>query len=203
LDEIEAREFKSPTKFREIADLYQKLKVATDATHDYRDSGAFFFNRLDMDRAFYKSQFRWPSQIGRIAAGLRYALYSLYRVFAGYGEKPLWSLIWLIILGIGFAQLQMFAGFTIPVVNGHRRVVQYLPCFDLSNNCFINDFIYSLIFSFSHLNLLQSAMHFGAEGLLPYDFGIWSLILNGVNSITLLILLTFFAIGLQKQFKRF
>ncbi len=74
----------------EIAGLYRRFKTALDGTKDYIQAGWFYFNEFEMLRLYYK-------QVDGTLSKSKYFLYTLYKYFAGYGEKPLWSFFWLTI----------------------------------------------------------------------------------------------------------
>ena len=85
--------------FDEIATLYRRFKVALDNTKDYEQAGWFYFNEYEMKRRAFKEQSK-----------TKYFIYSFYKLFAGYGEKPLWSFYWFLILLMGFTFANLFSG---------------------------------------------------------------------------------------------
>ena len=71
-------------KVRELEDQYGQLRNNFERMGDYRSGGEFHYSEQEMRRKRYTFFDRW------------FSLTNLYRVFTGYGEKPLWAGLWLV-----------------------------------------------------------------------------------------------------------
>lgn len=87
-----------------IANMYRDLKVALDNTKDYQQAGYFYFNEFEMLRLHYSKE-------KGLKAKSKYFLYTTYKYLAGYGEKPLWSFIWLVFTTLLLSMLNLLIGF--------------------------------------------------------------------------------------------
>jgi len=177
----------------EIATLYRRFKNSLDNTKDYEQAGWFYFNEFEMRRKACiensKSKFRKLKP--------RHMLYSMYRVFAGYGEKPLLSTFWFFLFWTMFSVLNMFSG--IQLSDG--RLINYNVNFDFSEVYNpIKDFGYSALFTITKIIpadffplLKDNYNHIGPDGL----------ILSLLSSVILILFIVFIGIGLQRIFRRF
>ena len=100
--------------FDEIANLYRRFKVALDNTKDYEQAGWFYFNEYEMKRRASledsDKEDNWI-KIGnkyKRKSIPKYIMYSLYKLFAGYGEKPLWSFYWFLFTAFIFSIINIF-----------------------------------------------------------------------------------------------
>ncbi len=177
--------------FEEIATLYRRFKVALDNTKDYEQAGWFYFNEYEMKRRAFKEQSR-P----------KYIVYSLYKLFAGYGEKPLWSFYWFLILLMGFTFANLFSG--IKLATG--SIINYDFSFSLNGltNLFTSSFwldvYYSFLFTLFRI-IPISYLPVSKEQFLP--IGGDGYFLAFLNTAILILFITFIAIGLKRIFRRF
>ena len=131
----------------------------------------------------------------------KYILYFSYKVFAGYGEKPLWSFIWLwaftafLALGHMVFGLEYFEG---GVVFTKYEFFGFLGEFSVGN--FIKEFGNAFGYALSQA-IPKNYIPYKISDLNPTNpFGIaWSIL----NTIVLWILIIFIAIGLKRHFRRF
>jgi len=101
--------------YSKIEPLYQSMKVALDRAKDFSEAGWFYFNEFEMKRQALRKNLgedkednKWFNRTkNRILNLLKY---DLYFTFAGYGEKPFWSFLWLIMFTFLFAPLHLLSG---------------------------------------------------------------------------------------------
>ncbi len=186
-----------------VAALYRRMKTALDNTKDYVESGWFYYNELEMKRQMLKELIKESSFFQSISSRVKYRFYGLYKMFAGYGEKPLLSFAWFwVFAAIIFPAIHVVNGFSVKLANNHIQKVS----FDLTkigtvlNLEFWQDNFYSLVFSLYHVvpfNLLPLDKSIftpnGPEGML------WSFF----NTVVLIMLLVLTGIGLKRHLKRF
>ena len=190
----------------EIANLYRRYKSALDKTKDYEQAGWFYFNEMEMKRLSFEGYIDPEEKFTRIKNFIRskykmkWLLYGSYKIFAGYGEKPLWSFLWFLIFTLIFSVLNLFIGFIYKgnIINYNLNLtgeglfkIDSQLCYDLFISILLS-IIRLIPFSYS----LVSKDDFSLLGL---D----SLFLSFFNTITLLILVTFIGIGLKRIFRRF
>jgi hypothetical protein len=89
--------------YNDLALLYRRFKTSLDRTKDYQEASWAYFNEFEMKRRGLLDE------KGRIL-NLRAYLYYLYKVFAGYGEKPLWSMMWLAFSIASFSVINLLLG---------------------------------------------------------------------------------------------
>jgi len=126
----------------------------------------------------------------------------MYKVFAGYGEKPAWSALWFGVSAFAFSFLYMMVGFR----NSEGKIIQY--GLDFSCNGFqslINaetwgDWGSCLLYSLYRV-IPTNYLPFPRIDIVPATL-IGSL-LAVVNSVILLLLVTFIGVGLKRTFRRF
>jgi hypothetical protein len=87
-------------KVRELEDQYGQLRNNFERMGDYRSGGEFHYSEQEMRRKRYSFFNRW------------FSLTNLYRIFAGYGEKPLragfWLVAFLLLFPFVFLGIQQF-----------------------------------------------------------------------------------------------
>jgi len=198
----ERYEIKDLKDYTEIASLYRRMKTAMDRTKDYQEAGWFYFNEFEMKRLASRGKEASGASTGTSFRGCRRLLYWLYKVIAGYGEKPFWSFLWFCFFLIVFTSVHMLAGWQVPGGDymkyslspnkvGLANVVSWhLWC----------DSLYSLGFAFSHV-IPGSYLPYKMFGLYPSSFGgVW---LSFLNTVVLLLFVIFIGIGLKRHFRRF
>jgi len=192
--------------FEDVASLYRRMKTALDNTKDYQQASWFYFNEFEMKRLALEDVIENnPSRIKKIIKKIfsKYILYISYKIFAGYGEKPLWSFLWLVIFSIFFALLHFLSGLD-PI-----GVQVSPPTIGIHHYDSIQEFI-SLRFlrdiAISFIHSLSRAIPVNYLGVSPsgyWDSGLYGQIITFLNSVVLLILLIFIGIGLKRHFRRF
>ena len=128
--------------------------------------------------------------------------YNLYKVFAGYGEKPLWSCWNFSIFTIFFSIVHLFSGLKI----GNDKIINYDMSFSMEtisvifSGTFWSNFFQSFIYTLYRIipvnywpSVTNNVSPLGLDGLL------WSF----ANTSVLILLLTFIIIGLKRRFRRF
>jgi len=190
--------------YEEVASLYRRMKTALDGTKDYQEAGWFYFNEFEMKRLALKDRLKNRSWISRLFS--RLSLYNMYKAFAGYGEKPLWSFIWFWIFSALFAWLHLLFGLNAPdgkYINYDVSIsLQGLKNFVSSGFLcqLIKDGFYTLAFALYRVIPVS---------YLPYqrsDFspsGLDGLLLSLLNTAVLILMVVFIGIGLKRHFRRF
>ncbi len=169
----------------EIAGLYRRMKTAYDLSKDYKEAGWFYFNEFEIKRK--ESKFS--------------LFYYLYKIISGYGEKPAWSLIWFLFFLISFSIIHLLSG-----INTAKGIINYDISlkFESIKNIFSLDFwgdwFNSLVFTFYRL-IPVNFMPAPKYTLTPIglDGQLWSIL----NTLILILMITFMGIGLKRQFRRF
>ena len=175
-------------KHREIAGIYRRMKTALDRTKDYQESGWFYFNEFETKRRGLK-------------IGPRKTLYYLYKVFSGYGEKPLWSFIWFVVFAIVFSFIHLLSGLNTSMGNINYDIsFKWEAIKNVYSGVFWMDWLNSLVFTFYRL-IPVSYMPSSESAITPVglDGMIWALL----NTLVLILMITFVGIGLKRQFRRF
>lgn len=186
----------------ELESMYRRLKTSLDNTKNYWQAGWFYFNEYEMKRLKAKDDRNNNyKSINWFRSGLLY----LYKVFAGYGEKPFWSFIWFIVFTLFFSAIHLLKG--IHYKGEKFRYILNLNIENLKNHftltdiiSFIKDFLYSILFTISHI-LPLSFLNFEKINLNSLNIKEFLLMLS--NSIVLLLLVTFIGVGLKRYFRRF
>jgi hypothetical protein len=201
--------------YEDIASLYRQMKTALDSSKDYQQASWFYFNEFEMKRRALEDEiesskpkwkiFHWQPCIWlnqqRKKIFSKYILYYLYKVLAGYGEKPMLSFLWFWTFTAFFAFGHMVFGlkyFPGGVVETEYKFFSFLSDFSIGN--FLKEFASAFGYSLSQA-IPKNYIPYKISDLNPINpFGItWSIL----NTITLLILLIFIAIGLKRHFRRF
>ncbi len=207
--------------YSDLALIYCKLKAATDSIKDFQQAGWFYFNEYEMKR-----QALIDEHLGKLNDNVlvsettfdlilyylkclfsKRPIYYLYKVFAGYCEKPLWSFIWFCIFTVIFTGLNFLSGLS---VRNFEQKININVNFDISLtldgikvlatagfwNHLSNSFMFTLyrIIQVNYLPFVRSNLEpLGLDGLL----------LSFLNSIVLILMVVFISIGLKRHFRRF
>lgn len=189
--------------YEDIASLYRQMKTALDNTKDYQQASWFYFNEFEMKRRALEEEienslpkwrvFRWRPllwfyrQLKKIFS--RYIFYFFYKVFAGFGEKPLWSFYWFLLGLLGFTTLNYYIGlkkgFSLP-----GGTINYVDA----------SFWDSLIFT---LYRIIPANYLPFKQMFDIPHGFWGMLVPFLNTAVLIIFIAFIAIGLKRHFRRF
>ena len=187
--------------YEDIASLYRRMKTSLDRTKDYEQSGWFYFNEFEMKRRALKETLKNANIFKKIFSQLPF--YNIYKTFAGYGEKPLWSFWWFLTLTFVFAILHLLSGLD-PVGSESSPPTVYFGKYSSFSECISSEF----------LKDLSSAFVFSASRAIPvnylgvspsgyWDSGIYGQVITFFNSLILFILVIFIAVGLKRHFRRF
>ncbi len=200
-----------PTSFKEIAEIYLRLKTAADQAKDYHMASWFYFNEFEMKRKAI------IEKIGTHSHGTWKALrllisptlwqYNLYRLFAGYGEKPSWSFIWFGVFSVLFTVIHLRNGIEIPVSDGDPVLVKYILSLSkkglhtlLTSNFWHDAFN---AFAFTIQRVIPTSYLPGFETGVSSPSGPLSFSISLMNSVVLILMVVFTAIGLKRHFRRF
>jgi hypothetical protein len=200
-----------------LALLYRRFKTALDRTKDYHEASWAYFNEFEMKRRSLKEsienyipkkkllKYEPPIYILRNFKKMfsRYCLYNLYKIFAGYGEKPLWSLVWYLIFSFLFSIAHFISGLDISggVCSPHE--------IQLSNYSSLSTFIsWKLILDlgkcFLYTISLTVPRSYLSTSISGYaDTGDYGQIISSFNSIIMLFFVVMIAVGLKRHFRRF
>ena len=191
---IERLDIENLDSYLEIANMYRNMKTSLDGTKDYQEAGRFYFNEFEMLRLCNKNKIGLMNRC-------KYYLYSTYKIFAGYGEKPLWSFIWLLIFT---TLLSVFN-----LLNGYKFRTSLIN-YDIIKD---SDYNYSFYF-WTWLKDIVKSVFFTISRILPSsyipidktDFGTTDslgLIVSIVTALILILFVTLIFSGLKRHFKRF
>ncbi len=215
---------KGVTGYRDVAQIYRALKAAIDAEKDYRGAGRLYFNEFEMKRLAYKEQDvqnqRLPylmkehskqdssaddlpdkRSMGfwrRRGASAKWFIYSIYKFIAGYGERPAWTFLSLLLSLLFVSTVFLHFGFS---YNGKQ--VDY----DFGHHGFdlwtwMCDFGAAFILALSRI--VPAAYFKGTEPTTKLlDIGNWDFVLNLLSTIWLVFLTVLFLMGLKRHFKRY
>jgi uncharacterized protein YjbI with pentapeptide repeats len=190
----------------EVASLYRRMKTALDGTKDYQEAGWFYFNEFEMKRLALKERAANETKRRTFLRHCRCFLYWWYKVLAGYGEKPLWSLICFWVFSALFTWLHLLFGLNAP----DGKYINY--DFFLSSHGFknlvswgfwlglIKDGLYALIFALYRV-VPVSYLPYQRSEFSPS--GLDGLLLSLVNTAVLLLMVIFIGVGLKRHFRRF
>jgi len=177
--------------YNEIANLYRRFKVPLDNVKDYEQAGWFYFNEYEMKRRDAKTKSR-----------SKYFLYSLYKLFAGYGEKPLWSFYWFLLFISLFTINNLFTGIKVNTNNiiNYDFSLNSDALITLFTTSFWNDTFYSFLYTLYRI-VPVGYLPFPKEQFLP--IGSDGYFIAFLNTVVLISFLTFFGVGLKRIFRRF
>jgi hypothetical protein len=196
--------------YEDVGTLYRSMKTALDNSKDYQEAGWFYFNEFEMKRLALIDKIREeskksdgsPKRFRRAFKSIlsKRPLYCVYKVFAGYGEKPLWSAIWFVIYSALAAIFQLFSGIQLKV---GTKIINY----DLSSNigtlfsgqlwCDICE-----TWKYSVYRLIPNN-YFTAKDSIFIPIDDWGVFLTIVNTVILALFIVFIGIGLKRHFRRF
>ncbi len=189
--------------YEDVASLYRRMKTALDNTKDYQQASWFYFNEFEMKRRALEEEienrvpkwriFQWRPllwcycQLKKIFS--RYIFYFFYKVFAGFGEKPLWSFYWFLLWLLGFTTLNYCIG----LKKGFSLSGGTIDYIDAT-------FWDSLIFT---LYRIIPANYLPFKQMFDIPHGFWGMLVPFLNTAVLIIFIAFIAIGLKRHFRRF
>ncbi len=200
-----------PDRYEEIAEIYLRLKTAADRAKDYHMASWFYFNEFEMKRQCLTDKFsteskRWKSFLRRLFSP-SLVQYNLYRLFAGFGEKPSWSFAWFWIMTVFFTTVHLLNGIGI-VQNGstpdffnYDVSPTWAGMKTLAQTEFWDHFGHSFVFTMQRVIPTSYLPGFKSSVVAPA--GVWSFALSLMSSVTLILMVVFTAIGLKRHFRRF
>jgi len=175
-------------ELKEIGSLYRRMKAALDRTKDYQESGWFYFNEFETKRRELKF-------------GPKKLIYYLYKVFSGYGEKPFWSFIWFWIFVVIFSFIHLLSGLnTSDGQINYDISLKWEAIRNIFSGEFLGNWLNSFVFTFYRL-IPVNYMPYTDSTITPV--GLQGLILALLNTLILILMITFIGIGLKRQFRRF
>jgi len=189
----------------EIAELYLRMKSSADKAKDYHRASWYYFSEFDMKRRALREATSTKGLLGRIVRYPQHLLYDVYKLVAGYGEKPAWSVSWFFGVTIVFAFFHVFNGLKL---KDTQEVINYDWClpwnwtgeFHLWR--FLSDLCTGAVFAVSRtlpLNYLPGT----TMNITLADSTNWSFILSAINSVVLILLVVFIGVGFKRHFRRF
>ncbi|MHB8068849.1 MAG: pentapeptide repeat-containing protein [Desulfobaccales bacterium] len=89
-------------EYARVEELYRYLRINYEKKGDYKNAGDFHYGEMEMHRRASPWR-RW----------FLISWYNTYRFLSGYGERPLWALIWLIMFLFGLSGLVQWSGLAI------------------------------------------------------------------------------------------
>ncbi|MEE9442586.1 MAG: hypothetical protein V3V99_07950 [candidate division Zixibacteria bacterium] len=187
--------------YSKLATLYRLMKTAADNAKDYQQGSMFYFSEFEVKKYKLRERLKNEKWVKRYSyKWINLFLYYIYKVIAGYGEKPHWSLNWLC----------FFSFFVFPMIHLFNGIIP-------QNKTIIN---YDFMRSFP--NLIQlfkdyiTCIGFTLVKIIPLNYlpipklefamqtmGVWDYILSISNSVVLALLIIFTAMGLKRHFRRF
>jgi len=183
--------------------LYQRMKAALDRTKSFHEAGWFYFNEFEMKRQALREKIKIGGVLKRIKDRIYLFLkYNLYLIFAGYGEKPNWSIWWLIIFTFLFAPLHLLSGLQV----GEATTINYTfsPNLEGLKSVFSwqygGDFFTALVYSLYRI-IPVSYLPKTPTSMTP--IGLDGLFLSLINTLVMILMLSFIIIGLKRRFRRF
>ena len=202
-----ADDFSYPIHHSEIAELYLRYKSAADKAKDYNLASWFYFNEIEMKRRqlIYNitSERKYFKRLVKRTFSLSW-IYKVYKVLAGYGEKPMWSFIWFTIFTTLFSIIHLFNGISVKYHGKSFKDINYKldliwpPPFEVS----LSDILYSLAFTLSRI-IPTNYFPGKPMDLSPLTSTPWDYLFSIFNSIVLVLMVVFVAIGLKRHFRRF
>ena len=202
-----ADDFSYPIHHSEIAEMYLRFKSAADKAKDYNLASWFYFNEIEMKRRHLVTEIRSTkklyARVTKRVFGLSW-VYSLYKVLAGYGEKPIWSFIWFTIFTTFFSIIHLYNGISVKNQGESLKDINYKlsltwpPPFEVE----LSDIFYSLAFTLSRI-IPTNYFPGKPMDLSPLTGTPWDYLFSIFNSIVLVLMVVFVAIGLKRHFRRF
>ena len=195
-----------PVEFgwHEVGVLYRKQKVSSDASKDYETASWLYYNESEMKlRSLLNRNGTNPSKLSRLQSLLRpfalswqdvpsklvSAIIGIYKYWAGFGERPVRSVLWFLAATLGFGALYSTIGLRTPYEGaGHAGW-----------------------FTGTLLGGLYALLRLIPTGYMPGFADQWHLESHGVlatvvsllNLLVLTLLLVFIAIGFKRRFRRY
>lgn len=201
-----------PQDYTQLAELYLRFKAAADNAKDYQLASWFYFNEFEMKRRalFQRDPDKTLSPMHALFLLTRpdAMLYSCYRVLAGYGEKPIWSLLWFSLFSVMFAAGRLLNGFTVISESGRETLINY----DLCVSSVGWETVCSLVFWKHFAAALSLTLYRVLPATYLPDIGLGvqeasgtagDILFSLANTVVLVILVVFMGIGLKRHFRRF
>ena len=184
--------------FREIASFYGRMKVALDRIEDYQQAGWFYFNEYEMKRLDLKTKLKDTFFLKRMVKLLPY---NVYKIFSGYGEKPLWSCWNFCFFSFLFTIGHLLSG----LKTGTDKIINYDISFSMVtiNALFSGQFWQNFFLSFIYTLYRILPVNFWPSGIYSVSpIGLDGLLWSFANTSVLILLITFIVIGLKRRFRR-
>jgi|GEM_PF-1077101 len=180
-----------------IAEIYRRMKTALDRTKDFPESGWFYYNEFEMRKLALKDK-----KNKNVREKCFLFVHKIYRSIAGYGQMPIRSLIWFgLLLFLIFSPLHLLSGFKKgeDIIN-YKIAISYDGLNNFLSLQTLKNFGISLLYTFSHVIPINYFPYqkFGFSALTTYG-----IFLSLFNSLSLIILVIFIAVGLKRHFRRF
>jgi|GEM_PF-4305094 len=194
--------------YDDISKMYRRMKTASDNIKDYFNAGDFYFNEYEMRKThFYHTYYRQYKTLHvfkKISSRLNFIFkypilrnlisgipLSIYKYVAGYGERPLRSFIWFTIFLFTFGCFHLLNG---SASTDYNINISWKGLSNIFTSVLLNDLVSNTLYASTKI-LFRSY-----ENLIGKP---WEFLLSFVNSITLILMLTFFINGIRRKFKRY
>lgn len=129
-----------------VKDIYSKLKMSSEKSSDFINRGMFYISEQEVKRKIHKKN-------GDLT---EFWLMGFHKTISSYGENFKKPLFFALCSTVCFAFIFLFTGF----YTGDR-LIQYEIAFQPSNTLkTLNDFLYSLIYSFKNILPFQVSSNF-------------------------------------------
>jgi uncharacterized protein YjbI with pentapeptide repeats len=190
--------------YSDVAEWYLRFKTAADRAKNYHLASWFYFHEFEMRRQNFRQRANEPQGWAKkLSIKSVFFLYTLYRVFAGYGEMPRWSLAWFSIFTTGFAVLHLFNGIRVPLSDGGSRLINYDWGGAVPNLVqLVGDFFYAVLYTLYRVIPVSYLPYRSAEFDLA-AYGFWPLALSLANSVVLIFVIILIGVGVKRHFRRF
>lgn len=190
--------------YNEIAVLYRRFKTTLDNAKDYQRAGWLYFNEFEMKRLAIREEMSRSPWYQELTERGRYLLYSLYRLVAGYGEKPLWSFVWICTATPMFAAIHLLSGLSVGTSSVMNYDISFKGVSNLLDTGFLGRFLsdYGIALVFTIYRLIPVG-YLPSGGLQIAPVGADGLLWSFLNSVVLILLATLTGIGLKRHFRRF
>lgn len=180
--------------FTEIADLYRKMKTNLDGVKDYQRAGSFYYSEFEMKRLRFDEPEGNETKFQLAGKKIKYIFYSLYKFFAGYGERPSWSFTFFLLILLTISFINLYLG-----INISNYKFQYYFLWEENvkfNLCLlIDDYFKSIAFSLTRIIPIDKSQFNSLDSKGTTWNIFFSIILIGFSLMAV--------VGFKRHFRRF
>jgi hypothetical protein len=209
-DNIEGlcNQYEIPRSFNytEAGGIYRRIKTSLDNIKAYEEAAWLYFNEIEMRRLAWVEESRrqrWRHFWRKFPPFAWNIVYSFYKITAGYGERPINSVIAFLCFLFAFASIHLFNGIQLGSNSINYDIRFNINAFGvLIQPQFWSDWLDALKYA-----VLRSVpigyIPVKSDFVAPIGSSLWDLILSLTNTVVLMLLLVFTGVGLKRHFKRF